>query len=56
MIFKTYCIFCLKIFFTLANSVDPDVMTHVAVLRVFTVCISTCLNRGFRAYTWLSGC
>ena len=35
-------LFCLKIFFTFTNSVDPNEMQHYAAfLWVFTVCKST---------------
>ena len=48
---KDIVLFCLKIFFTLTNSVDPDEMQHYAAfyfmlhfIWVFTVCKSTCLG------------
>ena len=40
-LYKKMHFFCLKIFFTLTNSVDPDEMSHF--FWVFTVCKSTCI-------------
>ena len=39
IIFKKYCIFSMKIDFSLANSADPEEMLHYAAFNLpFTVC------------------
>ena len=42
------CIFfCLKIYFTLTNSADPDEMPHHAAFHLGLHCLQKCLFMGF---------
>ena len=43
---KTILFFCLKIFFTSTNSVDPDEMHHYAAFNLGLNCFQTYLFRG----------
>ena len=49
MVFKKRNIlfFCLKIFFTFTNSVDPDEMQHYAAFHLGLHCLQKSLFRGF---------
>ena len=48
---KKNVIFCLKFFFTFANSVDPDEMQHYAAFYLGLHCLQKSLLRGFPEYT-----
>ena len=51
---KKYCIFCLKIFFTITNSVDPDEMQHDAAFHLGLHFLSECPFMGFPVYKGLT--
>ena len=50
---KKYIIFCLKIFFTFINSVDPDEMQHDAAFHLGLHCLQQYSFRGFSEYKGL---
>ena len=46
IIFKNIVFFCLKIFFTFTNSVDPDEMQHFAAFHLGLPCLQKYSFRG----------
>ena len=46
-IFLNIVFFCMKIFFTFTNSVDPDEMQHDAAFHLDLHCLQKYLFRGF---------
>ena len=52
--FKKKCIFCLKIFFTLTNSVDPDEMPPCGVSSESSLFVKVSVS-GFFVYKGLLG-
>ena len=53
MSLKNFVFFCLKIFFTFTNSVDPDEMQQYAAFHLGLHCLQKYLYRGFPEYKWL---
>ena len=51
---KNIVFFCLKIFFTYTNSVDPDEMQHYAAFYLGLHCSQNYSYRGFPEYKGLS--
>ena len=47
IIVKNIVFFCLKIFFSFTNSVDPDEMQHYAAFHLGLYCLQKYLLRGF---------
>ena len=45
--FKNIVLFCLMIFFTFTNSVDPDEMQHYAAFQLGLHCLQKYSSRGF---------